>query len=147
MEEQKKKKHAFWLSPECKGKIEQLYQQDNCKSQSEFVENAVRFYAGYLGVKDASEYLAPVLSQVLHGSLDSFAAHVNRNLFRLSVEEAKTWNIIAGMFRVSAEQLQNVHGKAVGEVKRIGDKLTYEKIYEDPLPLEYSLDIFTGEDE
>ena len=35
----------------------------------------------------------------------------------------------------------------MGEVKRIGDKLTYEKIYEDPLPLEYSLDIFTGEDE
>jgi len=65
MEEQKKKKHAFWLSPECKRKIEQLYQQDNCKSQSEFVETAVRFYAGYLGAKDASEYLAPVLSQVL----------------------------------------------------------------------------------
>ena len=72
MEEQKKKKHAFWLSPECKRKIEQLYQKDNCKSQSEFVENAVRFYAGYLGVKDASEYLAPVLSQVLH-ALDAGA--------------------------------------------------------------------------
>jgi DNA-directed RNA polymerase sigma subunit (sigma70/sigma32) len=87
------------------------------------------------------------LSQVLHGTLDSFGAHVNRNLFRLSVEEAKTWNIIAGMFKVSPEQLKYVHGKAVGEVKQLGDRLTYEKVYADPCPLEYSLDLLTGEDE
>jgi hypothetical protein len=43
--------------------------------------------------------------------------------------------------------LKYVHGKAVGEVKQLGDRLTYEKVYADPCPLEYSLDLLTGEDE
>lgn len=85
--------------------------KDNCQSLNGFTENSLRFYAGYLNTKDASEYLAPVLSQVLHGTPDSFGAHVNRNLFCLSVEEVKTWNVIAGMFKVSPEQLKYVHGK------------------------------------
>jgi hypothetical protein len=82
-----------------------------------------------------------VLTQVLRGLLDSFAAHTNRNLFRLSVEEAKTMNIIAGLIRVSPEQLKHIHNKSIGDVKRLKGTLTYEQLYEDPIPLEYDLDI------
>ena len=37
-----KKKHAFWLTPETKDLVEQVYAADNCKSQSEFVEKAIQ---------------------------------------------------------------------------------------------------------
>ena len=134
------------LSPETDRMMKEAMPKGNCQSQNEFTENAIRFYAGYLTTKDAMEYLAPVLSQVLHGTLDSFGAHINRNLFRLSVEEAKTWNIIAGMFQVGPEQLKYIHGKAISEVKRLGGKLTYEQVYENPYSLEYSLDLLTGEE-
>lgn len=153
MEEQKKKKYAFWLEPDTKRLTEDMYRKENCQSQSEFVENAIRFYAGYLSAEDAGEYLVPVLTQALRGTLDIFAAHVNRSLFRLSVEEAKTWNIIAGLIRVDPEQLKHIHNKAVGEVKRLHGTLTYERLYKDPVPLEYDLDIDSlarggdGEDE
>ena len=141
MEEQKKKKYAFWLNQDTKKLVEDVYQKDNCQSQSEFVESAIRFYAGYLSAKDATEYLVPVLSQVLRGLFNGFGAHINRNIFRLSVEEAKTGSIIAGLIRVSSEQLKQIHNKAIGEVKRLKGTLTYEEIYKDPVPLEYDLDI------
>lgn len=115
--------------------------KDNCQSQNEFTENAIRFYAGYIATKDASEYLVPVLTQVLRGQLDGFAAHINRNIFRLSVEEAKTWNIIAGLIRVGPEKLNEIHNKAIGEVLRLKGTLTYEQLYKDPISLEYDLDI------
>lgn len=74
MEEQKKKKYAFWLNQDTKKLAEDMYQKDNCQSQSEFVENAIRFYAGYISTKDATEYLVPVLTQVLRGLLEGFAS-------------------------------------------------------------------------
>ena len=149
MNEQIKKKYAFWLNPDAKRLVEINFQKDNCQSQSEFAENAIRFYAGYILAKDATAYLVPVLTQVLRGLLDSFAAHTNRNLFRLSVEEAKTMNIIAGLIRVSPEQLKHIHNKSISDVKRLKGTLTYEQLYQDPIPLEYDLDIDTliqGED-
>ncbi len=39
---------ALKMQPETKQRIEQWYQADNCKSQNEFVEKAVNFYADYI---------------------------------------------------------------------------------------------------
>ena len=41
-----KKKHVFWLTPEAKTMVEEDARADNCGSQSEFVEKAIRFYDG-----------------------------------------------------------------------------------------------------
>ena len=129
------------LSPEANRLMTECLVSGNCQSRNEFTENAVRFYAGYLMAKDSTEYLAPVISQMIHGTLDGFCAHISRNMFRLSVEEAITWNIIAGLIRVSPDQLRRIHNKALAEVKRLKVTLTYEDIYKDPVPLEYDLDI------
>ncbi len=137
-EEQKKKKYAFWLPSEVKALVEKNYQTDNCTSQSEFVENAIRFYAGYVSAENANEYLAPILSQVIRGALDRFATHINRNIFRLSVEDAKTWIIISGLIGVSPDQLKDIHGRAINEVKRLDGKLTYTELYDDPIQLDYN---------
>ena len=86
---EEKYRYTVRLGPDTERMVREAMPKDNCQSLNEFTENALRFYAGYLNTKDASEYLAPVLSQVLHGTLDSFGAHVNRNLFRLSVGKRK----------------------------------------------------------
>ena len=141
MDEQIKKKYAFWLNPDTKKLVENGYPKDNCQSQSEFVENAIRFYAGYISAKDATPYLVPVLTQVLRGQLSGFATHICRNLFRLSVVIVQTMHIIAGLIRVSPERLKQIRNKSIGDVKRLKGTLTYEELYKDPIPLEYDLDI------
>ena len=64
-----KEKFALWITPEAKKEVEAHYKQDNCKSQSEYIEKAVRFYSGYLDTKHAEEYLPRILSDVLEGKL------------------------------------------------------------------------------
>ena len=60
------------LSAEADHMMKKAMTIDNCQSQNEFTENAIRFYAGYIYAKDATEYLAPVLTQVMRGTLDGF---------------------------------------------------------------------------
>ena len=41
-----KEKYAIWVHPEIKEKVRELYKYDDCRTQSEFMEKAARFYIG-----------------------------------------------------------------------------------------------------
>ena len=45
---QNKVKFPLWAYPETMTDVEVHYKNDNCKSQSEFIEKAIKFYVGYL---------------------------------------------------------------------------------------------------
>lgn len=45
---QNKVKFPLWAYPETLKDVEVHYKNDNCKSQSEFIEKAIKFYIGYL---------------------------------------------------------------------------------------------------
>ena len=64
-----KEKFALWITPEAKREVETHYKQDNCKSQSEYIEKAVRFYSGYLDTKHAETYLPVSSPTCWRGSL------------------------------------------------------------------------------
>ena len=48
-----KVKFPLYVFPETMQKIDMLYEADNCKSKTEFIEKAIRFYCGYLLNKDS----------------------------------------------------------------------------------------------
>lgn len=50
---QNKVKFALWAYPETLKDVEVHYKHDNCKSQSEFIEKAIKFYIGYLDEEKA----------------------------------------------------------------------------------------------
>ncbi len=50
---QNKVKFALWAYPETLKDVEVHYQNDNCRSQSEFIEKAIKFYIGYLDEEKA----------------------------------------------------------------------------------------------
>ena len=69
MEEHGKSRHTIWLPDETWNRVKLLYKEDNCFSQSEFVEKAIRFYDGYLHTAKSSDFLPKVLLEVLEGTL------------------------------------------------------------------------------
>ena len=83
-----KEKFALWLTPEAREMVRGAYRGDNCASQSEFIEKAVRFYCGYLGAKKDGAYLPRVLSEILEGILSTFGSRVGRLLFKQIVEQS-----------------------------------------------------------
>jgi len=66
------KKEKFVLYLELKEKIYWEYAADDCFSQTEFIEKAVKFYFGYLCAKEDNPLLPAAVSSVIEGKLDSF---------------------------------------------------------------------------
>ena len=69
MAEENKKRTAVWLTPGVIHRMDGWLEEDNCKTRSEFIEKALRFYMGYLATEDTSEYLSRALVDTLRGTL------------------------------------------------------------------------------
>ncbi len=50
-----KRKFGLWVHPETLKKVDSTYKEDNCKSRSEFIENAINFYCGYIAMRPRVE--------------------------------------------------------------------------------------------
>ena len=122
-----KKKYAFWLTPEAKREIESSYTNDNCQSQSEFVEKAVRFYSGYLHA-GRNAFLPSVLSDILEGSLGTIADRIGQLVFKLAVEMSMTMHIIAADTGVDPNLLEPLRTRCVNDVMRTNGQIRFKDI-------------------
>ena len=91
--------------------------RDNCKSQSEYIEKAVRFYSGYLDTEHAEEYLPRVLSDVLEGKLGAFGKRMGHLLFKQAVDQDVMANLLASDINVGLDTLQKLRVRCVKNVK------------------------------
>lgn len=114
------------LSPEIKQLIRKHYKQDNCKSQNEFIEKAIRFYAEYIIAKESSEFLTNTLSAMIRGTMDDSEHRTARLLFKLAVEVSMMMHVLASGLEISSEELSRLRGRCVNEVKRTGGQITFD---------------------
>ena len=61
IEHEKKERIPVWLYPSTLEAIDKAMYQANCKSRSEFLENAAQMYAGYISADSAVKYLPAAL--------------------------------------------------------------------------------------
>ncbi len=117
---------ALRMQPETKQKIEQWYRADNCKSQNEFVEKAVNFYADYLAARDNS--LLPVAIQsVIDGRLGVLEDYIARREFTREVELDLLIGIIADAFEIGLDDLKRRRAESVRNVKATNGFISLEK--------------------
>ena len=123
-----KKKYAFWLSQETKEEIAAIYTEDNCTSQSEFVEKAVKFYCGYVKTKGDYSYLPRILSDELEGTVGVMANRIGRLLFKQSVELGILSHIIAADTDVDQITLNKLRNRCVDDVRRTNGQIQFKDI-------------------
>ena len=121
-----KYKFALWLYPETLDKVKELYRQDDCKSKSEFVEKAIRFYIGHLTADDDTSYLPNALISNLKSIVAESDNRQNRMLFKLSVEMAMMMNVLAANSEIDEESLIRLRGECVKEVKRLNGSFSFD---------------------
>ena len=90
--EDNKKCTTIWLRPSVIRRMDAWMEEANCRSRSEFIEKAVRFYMGYLGTEDTSEYLSDALVATLRGIITD---STNGILFKCAVEQGIMAHTIA----------------------------------------------------
>lgn len=124
--DENKKKFALWIRPSTIEKVDRLYQLDNCRSKSEFIEKAVLFYAGYVSAEDCREYFPEAIVSTIQGSLDLFENRMASLLFKYAVELAMTMHVTAANFRVDEDTLSRLRGKCVNEVRSLNGKISFD---------------------
>ena len=124
--EENKKKFALWIYPSAMEKVERLYQIDNCRSKSEFIEKAINFYCGYLTAENYREYFPSVIVSTVQGALDSFENRMASLMFKYAVELAMMMHVTAASFRVDDDTLSRLRGKCVNDVKRLNGRITFD---------------------
>ena len=122
----KKEKYAFWLRPSLVAEMEEIVDDADIRSKSEFVTQAIKFYIGYLRQDKNTNYLAPIIAQTVKEEVESLETNLSRMLFKLAVEMALMMNILAINLDIDQVSLERLRGECVKEVKRLNGWFGFE---------------------
>ncbi len=122
-------KFPLYLFPETMDIVNMLYQHDNCKSKTEFIEKAVRFYCGYLLNKEhtTTEFIAPQLVEITEGIVKGSEQKLSRAMFKIAVELGAVTHMLAALNNIEDETLFKLRQMCTDEVKRINGVINFEK--------------------
>lgn len=126
MAEENKKRTAVWLTPGVIRRMDSWLEEDNCKTRSEFIEKALRFYMGCLATEDTSEYLSRALADTLRGTLADNENRLRTLLFKLCVEVNMMGHTVAAHFRADPVNRRELRAFAVDEVLRTNGKIRFD---------------------
>ncbi len=116
----------LWLYPSTLEVVDRAMARDNCKSRSELIENAIRFYAGYLSGEDAMKFLPAALVSALRATVQCSEDRIARLLFKLTVELSMMMNVLAIGLEIDSSQMDRLRGQCVQAVKRSNGTITFK---------------------
>ena len=127
----KKEKQAVWLYPEVKELLTTHMAAANAMSQSDFIEKAIRFYAGYLDCnsENMTEYLGETVSAVIDGIVKGSEQRISRALFKLAVQSAIQSHILAAVTDVDETDVGKLYGMCTEDVpvNECGENFLYDE--------------------
>ena len=124
-----KVKFPLYIFPDTMEKVDMLYEADNCKSKTEFIEKAVCFYCGYLLNREhtATEFIAPQLAAMTEGIVKGSEQRLSCAMFKIAVELGAVTHMLAALNEIDDETLFKLRMMCTDEVKRINGIINFEK--------------------
>lgn len=127
---EQKRKFALWIKESTLDLTKQYREQADCKSQSEFIEKAIRFYVEYLAMENCSDIVPNIITSTLKDITKESDNRQGRLLFKIAVELSMLANIIAGERKFPPHQIADLRSECINEVKRLNGTLTFEEAVE-----------------
>ena len=109
--------------------VDSLLQQADVKSRNEFLNQALKFYIGYLTSAKIENYMLSSISSVMHATVKDSENRMARAMFKLAVETSKLANVIAYSQEIDEESMGKLHVRCMEEVKRINGAVKFEDAY------------------
>lgn len=124
-----KTKFSIRVDTELLALADDYIKDSTIQSRTELIENALRFYLGFLTTKEAEDYLLQSLSSVMTGTVHDSENRLARMDFKIAVELSKLSQVIAYSHDIDEEALKRLHLKCIDEVKRINGAIDFESAY------------------
>ena len=121
-----KVKFAMRIRPETQELVRQWYRQDNCRSQNEFIEKAVHFYAEHLAAQSSTRFMPSALVDALSAAVQCSENRIARLLFKLTVEISMMMHVLAAGLEIDNSQLDALRWQCVQEVKKTNGGISFK---------------------
>ena len=121
-----KKKFLLWAYPSTLELVKNNYRKDKSKSQSEFIDRAIRYYAGHVMADEDTSYLP----NALLSNVKSIVAESDNRHNKLAVEMAVMMNVVAASNEIDEISLARLRGECIQEVKRLNGNFSFEDAVE-----------------
>jgi len=128
-EEKSKVRKGFYIEEELLELVDSLLSQADVRSRNEFLNQALKFYIGYLTSEKIENYMLSTISSVMHATVKDSENRMARAMYKLAVETSKLSHVIAYSHGVDEETLLKLQGKCADEVKRINGTISFEDAY------------------
>ena len=126
-ENEGKRKFALYIRESTLEQVRKWYPLDDCTSQSEFIEKAVKFYIGFISSDNGSDYLPKIIISTLKGIVNESDNRISRILFKLAVEAAMLAELQATQIRVPQDQMEKLRRMCSRIVAENNGIITLEK--------------------
>ena len=129
-EENGKVRKAFYIEEELLVQADSLLRQADVRSRNEFLNQALKFYIGYLTSEKIENYMLSTISSVMHATVKDSENRMARAMYKLAVEVSKLSHVTAYGPEVEEETLRKLQAKCAEEVKRINGAVKFEDAYQ-----------------
>ena len=119
-----KKKFHLWAYSDVLNKVKEMYQDDGCKSQSEFIEKAIRFYCGYLSTQNTDEYLPELIDNSIKSRMQNLEDKMCNQFFKNTVELSMLLHVFSALNNISEAQLDDLRATCVKEVRSLNGSIS-----------------------
>ncbi|CAM3642449.1 hypothetical protein [Erysipelothrix anatis] len=89
----------------------------NVKSRNDFIEEAVKFYVGYLNTEHNTSFLNDTIESVIKSSILLTEDRLAKVLFKLTIETSMMMNIIGASFEIDDATLDKLRAKCIKDIK------------------------------
>ena len=113
-----KRKFQLWARPGTLELVKSTYKKADCRTQSEFIEQAIQYYVGRINADNDASYLPNAFLSNMRSIVYESDHRENKLLFKLAVEMSIMMNILAFQFEIDDLSLARLRGECVKEVKR-----------------------------
>lgn len=121
-----KRRFQLWIKPSSLSLVDEMFEEDDCSSRSEYIEKAIIFYSGYLSTKRHNQYLPNVITSTLKSIVTESDNRMSKLLFKIAVELAMTMNVVAATNEIDEDSLKKLRGECVREVKRLNGSFSLD---------------------
>ena len=126
-----KERLSIYLYPETLEKVKELYRRDDCRTQSKFIEKALRFYITRLVSGENESYLPTAMLSTMKNIVAESENKISRTFFKVAVELAMVQNCFAYSHNdITAESLARLRESVEHEVKCTNGMLKLEDAVE-----------------
>ena len=120
------KKHiSLWIDAQLLNNCDANQKLTKAKNRSEFFQEALEFYNGYLHDKHNEEYINQKVVNTMQGMIESLERRIARQMFKQAVETAKVFWLVVKGFNIEPEDVDDFHTDCVEEVKRINGAIRF----------------------